>query len=372
MNSSRGFHFHSARRRYGFSLVELLVALVITLFLLAGMIQLVIGNRQVYRFQNAISRIQENGRFALEVLSRDVRTTGYTGCPPTNIVINVLNNPTDWWKNFGPGSLVGYEGTQNTFPGRVFGTGPGDRINGTDAAVFLGSSGGYFITATAPAAVPPTFTLNQLGKPDGGSLGIGDIAIVCDTNRTSIFQVTGVNAGPPITIGHAAGVLTPGNSTANLFPLGVPDSYVPNESTLVDFAPSAFYVGVSNSGDSRSLYRLQLQVTGAGAASMVTQELVEGVVDMQIFYGEDTNSDRVIDQYVDASAVAVADWPNILSVRVNLLLTSLDNNIVSQPQTVFFPADTGSSAVVGGSFTASDRRLYQIFSTTIGIRNRLP
>ena len=66
---------------------------------------------------------------------------------------------------------------------------------------------------------------------------------------------------------------------------------------MVDFVPSAFYVGVSNSGNSRSLYRLQLQVTNAGVASMETQELIEGVEDMQIHYGEDTTSDRVIDLY---------------------------------------------------------------------------
>lgn len=388
MNSIRSFPSHSVRSRCGFSLVELLVALVIALFLLGGMVQLFVGNRQTYRFQSALSRLQESGRFALEVLSRDVRMTGFTGCPPTNPVVNVLNNPTNWWKNFGPGSLVGYDGNSDTFPGRVFGTSDGDRVAGTDAAIFLGSSGGYFITASAPAAVPPTFTLNRPGKPDGGSLGLGDIVIVCDAQRTSIFQVTSVNPDPPdrnqpVTIAHAAGTSpAPGNCTANLFPAPTPpgsctaggtvDAYVPTESTMVDFAPSAFYVGVSNSGNSRSLYRLQLQVTGAGVASMVTQELVEGVQDMQFLYGEDTNGDRVIDQYVDASAVTAANWPNIISVRINLLLVSLDNSIVRQPQTVFFPADTGSSATVGSSFTTGDRRLYQTFSTTIGIRNRLP
>jgi type IV pilus assembly protein PilW len=382
MNSNRAFLSPSARCRRGFSLVELLVALVITLFLFAGMIQLFIGNRQTYRFHNALSRLQENGRFALEILSRDVRTTGFTGCPPTNTLVNVLNSPTDWWKNFGAGSLVGYDGDTsnplNVFPGRGVGTDSGDRIDGTDAATFLGSSGGYFITASAPAAAPPTFTLNQLGKPNAGSLKLGDIVIVCDAQRTSIFQVTGVNAGPPITIAHAAiapSALAPGNSTASLFPSGAVDKYVPSESAMVDFAPSAFYVGVSNAGNSRSLYRLQLQVTtvaGIKTARMETQELVEGVVNMQILYGEDTNGDRVVDRYVDASAVAPANWPNILSVRVNLLLASLDDNIVTQPQTVYFPADTGSATTVGNSSTAGDRRLYQTFSTTIGIRNRLP
>lgn len=371
MSRSYGFFSHTARHRYGFALVELLVALVISLFLLAGMIQLFIGNRQAYRFQSAMSRVQENGRFALEILSRDIRMIDFTGCPPSNTVVNVLNNPTTWWENFGVGSLVGYEGTEDTFPGKAIGTNPRDRVEGTDAAVFLGSSGGYFITATAPTATPPTFTLNQLDKPDGGSLGLGDIVIICDAQRTSIFQITAVDTNAS-TIAHAIDVVTPGNSTANLFPSNIPDSYVPNESTLIDFVPNAFYVGVSSSGNSQSLYRLQLQVTTAGVASMEAQELIDGVMDMQIVYGEDTNNDQIADHYVDASDVAAADWPNIMSVRVSLLLASLDNNVVNQEQTVFFPEDTGSSTTSGRSFTASDRRLYQTFSTTVGIRNRLP
>lgn len=103
---------------------------------------------------------------------------------------------------------------------------------------------------------------------------------------------------------------------------------------------------------------------------MVSQELIEGVQDMQIFYGEDTNGDRIVDQYVDANAVA--DWANVLSVRVNLLLVSLENNLANAAQTILFPADTGGAGTVGNSFAAGDRRIYQTFTTTIGIRNRLP
>lgn len=384
MNDGRGSKFETALHQRGFSLVEIMVALVLSLFLVAGVIQLFLGTRQTYRFHEALSRIQENGRFATEILSRDIRMTGFTGCPPTNPVVNVLNNPADWWKDFGAGALVGYDGAQ-VFPGRAVGTNAGDRVAGTDAAIFLGGSGGYFITASAPTALPPTFTLSGLSKPDGSTLSRGDIAIVCDVQRTSIFQVTTVTAGPPSVIAHAsgAGTAVPGNCTANLFPSGTPpapcasggtvDAYVPAQSTLVDFSPSAYYVGVGASGAGRSLYRLQLQVAAAAApptASMVSQELIEGVQDMQIFYGEDTNGDRIVDQYVDANAVA--DWANVLSVRVNLLLVSLENNLANAAQTILFPADTGGAGTVGNSFAAGDRRIYQTFTTTIGIRNRLP
>ncbi|MCB1919949.1 MAG: prepilin-type N-terminal cleavage/methylation domain-containing protein [Candidatus Competibacteraceae bacterium] len=61
----------------GFTLVEILAALVISLFLIAGVIQLFVGTKQTYRGHDGLSRIQENGRFALDAMTRDIRMTGY-------------------------------------------------------------------------------------------------------------------------------------------------------------------------------------------------------------------------------------------------------------------------------------------------------
>jgi type IV pilus assembly protein PilW len=83
-------------RQRGFSLIEIMVALALSLFLITGMIQLLIGNKQSYRVHEAQSRMQENGRFALEALGRDIRMVGFNGCPAVNLVANVLNNPTIW------------------------------------------------------------------------------------------------------------------------------------------------------------------------------------------------------------------------------------------------------------------------------------
>jgi type IV pilus assembly protein PilW len=74
----------SARRQRGLSLIEILVSLMISLFLIAGVIQLFISSKQTYRSYDALSRLQENGRFALEAMSRDVRMAGFTGCPRVN------------------------------------------------------------------------------------------------------------------------------------------------------------------------------------------------------------------------------------------------------------------------------------------------
>jgi len=82
---------------------------------------------------------------------------------------------------------------------------------------------------------------------------------------------------------------------------------------------------------------------------------------MQILYGEDTNLDDAADQYVTADNVA--DWGNVLSVRVSLLLRTLEDNlVVDGPQTYSFNGDP----------PATDSRLRAVFSRTISLRNRVP
>ena len=50
----------------GFSMVELMIAITISLLLLAGVIQIFSASRQTYTLQDGMSRLQENARYALE------------------------------------------------------------------------------------------------------------------------------------------------------------------------------------------------------------------------------------------------------------------------------------------------------------------
>lgn len=60
----------------GLSLIEILVALVISLFLLAGLLQLFISLRVSAKVQENLSRVQENGRYALDYIGRLTRLAG--------------------------------------------------------------------------------------------------------------------------------------------------------------------------------------------------------------------------------------------------------------------------------------------------------
>ncbi|MDG4553254.1 MAG: PilW family protein [Candidatus Competibacter sp.] len=64
-------------RQHGMTLIEIMVSLVISLFLLTGLLQMFIATRQSSRIQENLSRIQENGRFGIEYINRVVRQAGY-------------------------------------------------------------------------------------------------------------------------------------------------------------------------------------------------------------------------------------------------------------------------------------------------------
>jgi len=71
--------YHSGLRALGFTMVELLVAMVIGLLLMAGVIQVFSSNQQTYRVTENLSRTQENGRYAIGIINKFARRAGNKG-----------------------------------------------------------------------------------------------------------------------------------------------------------------------------------------------------------------------------------------------------------------------------------------------------
>lgn len=63
----------------GLSLVEVMIGLLLSLVLTAGVIQVYLSNKQTYYLQDEMSRLQENGRFAMDILHRIIRGAGFQG-----------------------------------------------------------------------------------------------------------------------------------------------------------------------------------------------------------------------------------------------------------------------------------------------------
>ncbi|MCF6202164.1 MAG: PilW family protein [Methylococcaceae bacterium] len=85
----------------GMTLVEVMIAMTIGLFLIAGVIQMFVSTKLSYSVQNAVTRISENSRFSLEFLAGNMRLAGYRMLPWQDSVSDVFSETTALFPNSG-------------------------------------------------------------------------------------------------------------------------------------------------------------------------------------------------------------------------------------------------------------------------------
>lgn len=334
----------------GFGLVELMIALTLGLLLGTAVLQVTLASQRSQRLLDAAARLQESGRFAAGFLTRDMRSAGYMGCPNLQRVsVNVIaKDPPDDF-DFTPAEvLVGHD--------NVAASNDYNAVAGTDVVVIQRA-------APSPARLSGKLDPNnaniQIDSNPAG-LGAGDFVFITDCIDADLFEATSVSVNPSgdITIAHGANA----NDSPKL------SKIYGSDAELLGFQSIAYFVrdtGRDTPGgeDIHSLY-VKARNLGSGTAPIAT-ELVEGVEDMQLTYGEDTDGDRSIDVY--RSAADVSDWSAVLSVRIELLMQSLEDNIVGRSGVL-----AQGSLTYNGSTVTQDGRLRQVYSTAVAIRNRLP
>ena len=344
-----------ATSQAGFSLVELMIAITLGFIVIGAVGYLYIGSRGAFRTADNMSRMQESARYAMDTLTRDVRMAGYRGCASSSGTFNnILNNSALNAYNFGV-PLSGYEASGASWsPALPIGTGGLSTLGilaGTDVIVVRSTVG-----VGAYVIQQPGNTSADLKVSVPNDLAVGDIAMVTDCTNATVFQITGptgcctnnnINNNNVV---HNTGTASPGNSTNDLG-----HNFVNGEISKMQTQTYFIRTG-ANGSPALWVYDNYQPVSGSNPA-----ELVGGVENMQIQYGIDTNSDWAVDSYVTADAVT--DWNKVVAVRISLLMASPDNNIVTSQQTYNYN---------GAAVPAGDRRMYQVLTTTIGVRNRLP
>jgi type IV pilus assembly protein PilW len=71
----------------GFSLIEMMIAMVLGLIVLGAAIAVFQSNQRTYSANQGLNRIQENARVAYEMLSRDIRSVGSSACSNEALVM---------------------------------------------------------------------------------------------------------------------------------------------------------------------------------------------------------------------------------------------------------------------------------------------
>lgn len=330
----------------GLSLVELMVALLISLILTAGIIQIFLGSSQTYRLQEHLSRTQENGRFAMEVMTDAVRMAGYFGCAIPRTLHSIANPPPPGFTleagSAHRGQLRALEGVDDAPAGTTVGGLP--VVAGTDVLTIRGGS----------RPIRPLTQRKDAGEEarlngNPGNWAVGDLLIISDCASVDLFRISGITAGNPVMVSHE---LTHNNRNTLSRTYGANNL----QADLMALQTITFFLNRPAAGAPPSLWR-QINETAP-------EELVEGVEDMQILYGIDTNGDGVTNITLTGTQVATQNrWPQVVAVRVSLLMVSQTDNALEAPQPVFFNNTL---------LTPDDRRFRQVVTATIGIRNRIP
>lgn len=322
----------SPRAQSGFGLVELMIAMTIGLVLLGGIGYLYIGSRGAFRTTDNLSRMQENARYALDMMSRDIRMAGYVGCGNmASIKVNTIANPPVPPMTIG-NALIGYNsGAGWTNPSTI------TRVAGPDVLSIMGAfSNGINLTGNL---APQNANVQINGNPD--NFQAGDVLVITNCVNADVVKATNVanGSGTTITIAHSNS-----SNTGNRIGVYGPDAFVMRMNQY------SYFIGTNPAGNP-ALYRVGL----SGNA----EELVENVQDMQFNYGLDTNADGAVDSF----SKTPGNWAQVVSVTMSLLMRSPDNNLSTSAQPITFN---------NVAYNAADRRLYQVYSATVGVRNRLP
>lgn len=243
------------RRQQGVTLVELMVAMVISLIVLAGVGNIFIAGKRAYLAQEGLSRVQENGRFALAILSRDI-------------------------------NLAGYHEPGQAAPAPIKAT------NGTGTA-------------------SDTLTIRYKSPPLGATPPFGTMSCA----NTFV----------------AEGDVVTNDYFIQLNGQGIPGLFCDDD---MDNLPPPI-------------------------------ELIEGIDNMQLLFGIDTNADGFANQYVTADAVPA--FANVVTIRLALLTRgSRDGGATLNKTYPVLGQNLGPFVDVNGNIDGIPRR---VFTTTILIRN---
>ncbi|MBT8082381.1 MAG: PilW family protein [Gammaproteobacteria bacterium] len=322
----------------GVSLVEVMIAMVLGLFLMGSVVQFFVQSRQSNRVHEATARMQETGRMALEILSRDIRMADFWGCTSSIAdVVNNLNPANAGYVDYTSGGINGTEG----------GTGVSDTL-----VLRGGVAKGMFVE---PPYGPQASA--NIKVPAGNDLEQGDIILVADCTGGDIFQISNANPGGSGTVVHNTGSTTsPGNYNASN-----PGCAGANAHCL-----SKVYGGDADILDVQEItYSVATGSEGEPALFRNGVEFLDGIEELQVLYGEDTDApgsagEGIANYYLPADQVA--DMERVVGLRIAIVTRSMHENLV--------PGGNQSFSVFGTAFAGDDNRIRRAYETTVNIRNR--
>jgi len=298
----------------GFTLVELMVAMVIAMIIMAGVVAMFTSTKRSNQIQAIHRQMLQNGRFALEMIASDLRRVGYLGgnLEPSLIagtagraaVSNDCSTSDTSWARMVEQPIFGLDDTNANY-------------SCIPNAAYL--RGDVLVTRYASVEQATTLAANRLYL------------------RSSLFE---------------GRIFQGSSSSANAI------SETPQSTR--ELIAHAYYLGASNrqcvaGTPVPALMLVTLDDNGRPA----TFEQIIGVDHLAFQYGIDANADGSVETYVDADAVA--NWGDVAAVRFSILLRA------ECPDPNY--SDTNTYAMGNVNYTPNDNYRRRFESLTIFLRN---
>ncbi|MEP6941601.1 MAG: PilW family protein [Betaproteobacteria bacterium] len=340
----------NAARSRGMGLVELLVWVAISLVITSVIGTVYVNSKQLTRVNDTISRLQESGRFVIHLIDRDLRMAGFRGCNGLAVTpLNVLNSATSYAYKFDTGlqGFYGYGGSWSpSLDSSISALTPSPAVDSDVITIRHIDGPGVPLTARMLTQT------DDLTVAAGSGLAGGDILLVADCTAAAIFNASAYNAASGM-ISHAAGGGAPGNSASDLGHVFGTEASVYRLVTRTYFvAPS-----VKKSGTS-TLWSYSVP---AYDGQPQPEEMVEGVDRLAVQFGEDLDGDRAANRYTNAAGVST--WNNVVSIKAQVLLATVRDNMATASQPYTFN---------GVTTTPTDKKMRTALSSVITVRNRVP
>lgn len=297
----------------GFSLIELMVAMTLSLLLLAGVLALTTNASQSQRQLERSSRLLDNARYAMALLSAEVEHAGFYGRFDNLAALpGALPDPCDLdvasLEDDLPFVVQGYDAPVGNPPPQ----GPGadclsdaDHLDGTDILVLRRTS-----SAVTPLA----------------ALVAGEAYLQSHTMTRRLDQAVSVQAS-----NEAAFDLFE-KDAATRSPIRKYRVDIYYVSPCKEFAAGQSSCTAAADGGSPipTLTRLELTASGGGL-TLNRVPLVEGIQNLQVDYGIDRNDDGAPDETTPGTsgdayeaAPSLAEWEHVVTLRLHLLARSIE------------------------------------------------
>lgn len=323
----------SYKNSLGLTLVELMIAMIISAILMLGITEIFSLNKKSYNVQDENARMQESGRYAFNMLMTDIRRAGYFGGSAntssmtgslglTTPATTCVSNDTTWARMI-----------ERPFYG----------INDTNAGYDTGCipdadylRGDILVTRYTKGSVAAAFTTNRLYI------------------RNSMFSGRVFKGSQQ---GDGANAIVE----------------IPNE--VRELAASAYYVGPSgrncrfqDSGNNDIPIPALLREVLDGSGNPVKEEVANGIEHIQLQYGVDSNGDFSVNRYYNANSLSNDDtvtpnWTQVVTVKLWVLVRA------DCPTNGYINAKTYAMGDITYDPDPNDSFKRQLYSTTVTARN---